>query len=146
MTASINTIKATHFAQSTAPELANVDEIDSAGRIKSVNLQDYQTKQPIIGQARHVTTSTQGELVLVQYTKQGWVVIAQLAEQNSFPAAYISDSNGHVQISGAKSVSLTTEKGSVEIHQNGRIVLDGSEVNACSEKDFFISGWPIRLN
>ena len=132
--------------KSSQPEMAIVSSLDSLSRVKSINLMANGSKQFVSAQAKHIAKSAVGELVLVQQTAQGWVVTAQLAGENDAPAAHISDKNGHVRVEGAKSVTLSTAKGSIEVHENGNIVLEAAEISAASERDFSIAGWPIRIN
>lgn len=153
MTASVTSISTSANASqvsetqiNTQPELATVLSVDSLGRIESVALTARDTKQQIIAQAKHITCATENDSVLVQHTLQGLIVIALLASKDDSPAAYLSDRNGHVNVRGAKSVTLSTARGTIEVHENGKIVLDATELSACSERDFTIAGWPIRLN
>jgi len=155
MTASVTSISSSTSANAstgsgtqinTQPELATVHSVDPLGRIESVVLIARDTNQPVIAQAKHITCATENDSVLVQHTLQGLIVIALLASKDDAPAAYLSDRNGHVNVSGAKSVTLSTAKGTIEVHENGKIILDATELTACSERDFTIAGWPIRLN
>lgn len=128
------------------PELATVTSVDTQGRIVQVDLLAVNTEKNISGQAKHITCATDHDTVLVQSTAQGWIVIAQLACPTDSPSAHITDTNGHVKVKGAKSVSLSTSQGSIEVFDDGRIVLEATELSATSERDLCIAGWPIRLN
>ncbi|GAA0820375.1 hypothetical protein GCM10009111_25700 [Colwellia asteriadis] len=146
MTASVTPIRAKKTKITAQPELALVVSVDTQGKIEQVQLSTQGTTKTVSGQAKHISCAAHNDMVLVLNTGQGLMVIALIAKPSDSPAAHISDNNGHVTIKGAKSVSLSTEKGSIEVYQDGRIVLDATEVNANSERDFSIAGWPIRLN
>ncbi len=128
------------------PRLAIVAQVDPLGRIKAV-LFDQQT-QPVevVAQAQHITPTKADDSVLVQHTSHGWVVLAVMAGADESPAAVVTNNKGHVQVKGAKSVTLMTAKGCIEVHQDGQIVLDATELTANSERDLTLAGWPIRLN
>lgn len=135
-----------NIQNNTQPEIAEVASIDNKNRISEIQCINNNTRQKIIAQAQHITPASIGDSIVVQQTQQGWIVIAQLADENSSPTAHITDNNGHVKVTAAKSVTLATQKGTIEVHENGTIVLDATELNATSERDFTIAGWPIRLN
>ncbi|REL26647.1 hypothetical protein DXX93_08685 [Thalassotalea euphylliae] len=128
------------------PEIASVHSTDEFGRIASIILLTSDSLQAVSAQAKHIVPGIEGELVVVLNTRQGWVVVSQLADKSDAPAARVINHNGHVRIEGAKSVSLSTAKGSIEVFDDGNIVLEGTQVVAASERDFTIAGWPIRLN
>jgi len=146
MTASVTPIGPKQITNATQPEIATVVSVDQQGRIERISLLVQGSEQAIVNQAKQITPAAIGETVLAQYSAQGWLVLAQLAEPSDSPSAHITDSNGHVKITGAKSVSLLTAKGTIEVHQDGKIILDATELSACSERDLEITGWPIRLN
>lgn len=146
MTASVSSINANNQKFTAQPELATVALVDAQGRIEQVSLLADNTTHNVSGQAKHITCAVNHDAVLVQNTAQGLIVIAQLAKPTDSPSAHITDTNGHVIVKGAKSVSLSTAKGAIEVYDDGRIVLDATEINASSERDFSMTGWPIRLN
>ncbi len=146
MTASVTSIATHNHQQPAQPELASVASVDAQGRVEQVTLLTTDNVQEISGQAKHISFAAIGDTVLVQNTAQGLIIIAQLAKPSDSPSAHISDNNGHVNVKGAKSVTLSTRKGSIEVFDDGTIVLDATELNATSERDLSIAGWPIRLN
>jgi len=146
MTASVTSLKPNRAQLNAQPEIATVVAIDPQGRVEQINLLARNLQQDVLAQAKHITRATIGDSVLVQHTLQGWIVIAQLAGNDDSPAALMTDHDGHVKVNGAKSVTLSTEKGTIEVHNDGKIVLNATELNANSERDLTIAGWPIRLN
>ena len=156
MTATIRTIiaerQSTDMSTETSnntnmqPELAKVVSVDPCGRVNQASLLENNCIHQVTAQAQHITCAAINDTVLVQQTSQGWMVIAQLANSNDSPAAHITDHQGHVKVKGAKSVTLSTSKGAIEVHEDGKIILDGAEISASSERDLTIAGWPIRLN
>ncbi|MBU2894387.1 hypothetical protein KO495_13815 [Colwellia sp. D2M02] len=150
MSASVTSIAPKANMSDFQPQMAKVTAIDEQGRIEKIALLTQNAQQldnyAVCSQAKHIARATIDDTVLAQNTHQGWVVIAQLASPTDSPSACITDTNGHVNIKGAKSVSLSTSKGTIEVHNDGRIVIDATELSATSERDFTIAGWPIRLN
>lgn len=146
MSAAITKINTNVVIKNTQPELALVEELDSYGKITKVCLYDNETVSSTIGQAKSLSRVNLGDTVLVQNTRQGIVVIAQLALKEDYPAAQITDNQGHIKVINAKSVTLSTQRGTIEVHQDGKIVLDATELTANSERDLTLAGWPIRLN
>ncbi|MCJ8321133.1 MAG: hypothetical protein MJK12_15950, partial [Colwellia sp.] len=127
-------------------ELATVASVDAQGRVEQVKLLAANTPVTVSSQAKHITCAAVEDTVMVQNTRQGLIVIAQLAKPSDSPSAHITDNNGHVIVKGAKSVTLSTRKGSIEVYDDGRIVLEASQLSASSERDLCLDGWPIRLN
>jgi|GEM_PF-1010223 len=146
MTVSLTSIPLKKTQLTDQPEIAEVISVDQKSKINKINLVAKNIHHTVITQAKHITRAAIGDTILVQNTLQGWIVIAQLANQNDIPAAHITDNEGHIQVKGAKSVTLTTKKGTIEVHENGKIILDATELSANSERDLTIAGWPIRLN
>lgn len=156
MSATVTSIDPKKMPFNSQAEVATVASIDEQGRIIQVNLitetkgNDFVnqtvTNQVVTSQAKHISRAVINDSVLVQNTAQGLIVIAQLASPTDSPSAHITDTNGHVNVKGAKSVTLSTNKGTIEVHDDGTIVLDATELSATSERDFSIAGWPIRLN
>ncbi|WP_199611915.1 hypothetical protein [Flocculibacter collagenilyticus] len=139
-----NTI--TKLTQHTIPEMAEVVSIDQKGRILAVRWLELYEIIGVVAQAKHISKAEVGDHVLVQNTKQGVIVTCLLATQSEPPAANIKDNDGHIQITAAKSVTISTKKGSIEVNQDGQIYLDAKLITADSENDLTLSGWPVRLN
>lgn len=146
MTASISALSPSSVVDNNQPEIAIVSEVDTQGRISRIRLLESDIEMPLSSQAQHISKANCQDSVVVMNTKQGWIAVALLATRNTPPAANIRDNNGHIVVKGDKSVTLSTAKGTVEVHENGSIILDGCEINANSERDFTLAGWPIRLN
>jgi len=138
------------------PCLGTVTQINKLGKISAITFladpvithpnDSSASEMPITAQAKHISTADFGDIVLVQNTQQGLVVMALLSGENEAPAAHIVNNQGNVVVNGAKSVSLTTEKGSISVFSSGKVLLEGQEIEASSESNFSLSGWPLRLN
>lgn len=128
MTASITSIHPKKKQLNIQPEIAEVALIDPQSRISEIKLIARNTHQKVIAQAKHITRASVGDSILVQHTLQGWIVIAQLSKPKDTPAAHITDNNGHVKVKGAKSVTLSTKIGTIEVLEDGKILLDETEI------------------
>ncbi|QBG34906.1 hypothetical protein [Litorilituus sediminis] len=146
MTAIISAFSPSSKVDDNQVEIAVVSAVDTQGRISRIRLSDSDIETPLSGQAQHIAKANCQDSVVVMNSKQGWIAIALLATDNTPPAANIRDNDGHIVVKGEKSVTLSTAKGTVEVHENGSIILDACEINANSERDFTLAGWPIRLN
>ncbi len=136
----------TQLHSETAAKFAVVATVNDLGMITHVCWPDSDTLIPVYSQANSISPCQPGDEVLLQHTMAGYVVIAVLAKPEQVPAADIRDNNGHIVLKAEQRITLKTAKGSIEVAADGRISLEGQEINAQSETDFNLAGWPIRLN
>lgn len=127
-------------------EVVAVSKVDKHGVVLSV-VCNYRNKTlPVLGQLETLTRCCVGDEVLVKHTLNGAVIIGKLLADAQPPAAKLYDKQGHVTLSAEQSITLDTQRGSIEVCADGTIVLDGSAISATSEQDLTLVGWPIRLN
>ncbi|KAF7769665.1 hypothetical protein PCIT_a2538 [Pseudoalteromonas citrea] len=146
MSADVISLESSNTAAQHAHIVARVDQHDELGKVRTVICEQFTSSLTICAQLDSVSRCESGERVLIQHTDIGWLVVGKLLNPAHAPAAYIQDRNGHVMLQAQQSISLCTDKGSVEVFADGTLVLEGTQINALSEQDFTLAGWPIRLN
>ncbi|MFC3032149.1 hypothetical protein ACFOEE_06430 [Pseudoalteromonas fenneropenaei] len=135
------------FFTQTSALVVQVSKVDELGRVIQVSLnQGQHTEVAVIGQLDSVSACQVNDPVIVWHTNAGCVVMGKLLTANEAPAVLPRDVQGQVLLNASKAISLSCGKSQIELLADGSLRLEGTEIDAQSERDFNLIGWPIRLN
>ena len=126
--------------------LATVVATNNKDKITAVKALDSDKTLKVVAQAIQLFQALPGDTVLVQNTPQGLMAIVQIGLESDAPAARIINNQGNIEIKGEQSVCITTNKGSIKVCGDGKVLVIGQEIYANSEQEISLTGWPIRLN
>ena len=126
--------------------LMTVTKTDELGRVTQCTSETGESALTVVAQLDSVASCQAGDQVLAWHTANGIVVLGKLLAEDQAPAVLPRDLNGHVVLSASQSVSLQSGKSSIDLAQAGQIQLQAEEIDATSQSDMNLTGWPIRLN
>ncbi len=126
--------------------LAVVAETDGRGAARSVRLETG-ALSPVAGHGTGVPFLRPGDRVVVAPVTGGCVVTDRLRAEGESPAARVEHHpDGGISLWAEGAIRLHTRGACIELHPDGRLVLDGREVAVVSTRRLWLKGRPVRIN
>jgi len=115
------------------------------GRARIVGLPGVEASV-VAGHLADVPRLRPGDRVLAVWTSQGAVVLGRLAAEDETPLPWSLDERGRVVLDAPAGLCLRCAEGSLEIDAEGRIRLDGREIDTIASRRLKLQGATIELN
>jgi hypothetical protein len=103
------------------------------------------TPCPVAGHLSQVEALKEGDRVLKIRTATGIVVAGRLRATDEAPAPRLENQDGRLLVEASQSVRLQAGDNWIEVHADGRIVLDGQNITGLAADKVRLLGQTIEL-
>lgn len=104
------------------------------------------TPCPVAGHLSQVEALKEGDRVLTVRTAAGIIVTGRLRAGDEAAAPRLEGKDGRLLVEAPQSVRLQAGETWIEVHADGRIVLDGQQITGLAEGRIRLQGSTIELN
>lgn len=137
-----------HQHPGAVPEIGRVGCVQQAsdGAATAVTDEATGTELAVAGHFRSAGHLQPGDTVGYMNTPDGALIVDRLRREGEGPSADIQEENGHVVVSAGQSLTLMAGGSRLEISADGRIRIDGNEVQQNAHGRLALRAPSVELN
>ena len=112
----------------------------------AINVSITGVEHRVSGHLSQVEHLQVGDQVLVTPTELGMIIIGRLRQNNEYPLPRQQQQDGNLSLEADQSLSLRAGQSRIEIHADGRIVINGKNILQIANGPLKLQGATIALN
>ncbi len=112
----------------------------------AINVSITGVEHRVAGHLSQVEHLQVGDQVLVTPTELGMIIIGRLRQNNEYPLPRQQQQDGNLSLEADQSLCLRAGQSRIEIHADGRIVINGKNILQIANGPLKLQGATIALN
>lgn len=125
------------------PQLALVTKAQAG---LAINVSVTGVEHRVAGHLSQVEPLQVGDQVLVTATELSMIIIGRLRQNNEYPAPRQQQQDGLLTLEAEQSLCLRAGQSRIEVHADGRIVINGKNILQIANGPLKLQGATIELN